>query len=674
MNRLRILFLLLSCTLGAQTSNVAPILQATGNQAYCPGTALPIATSMSFIDPDDTGTQQVTVQISGGYVVGQDILMLTGVHPNISSSWDAAAGKLTLTGITSQPTYAELQAAILGVVYQSNHPAPTGTRTFAIAVGDANYLPSTGHYYLFVPNVGITWSDALTLAAASNYFGLQGYLATLTSAEEATFAGNQASGTGWIGASDQQTEGQWRWMSGPEMGTLLTYSFWNSGEPNNMGNEDYAHITAPGVGIPGSWNDLSNTGESSGPYQPQGYIVEFGGMPNDPILQLSTSTSVYMVQINSITEGESCGPGSVTLSVTASGNPIAWYTSAVGGTPIASGPSFTTPILSSTTVYFAALVDCPNTPRTPLVALIRDVPVVTVGPTTTACAGNTQLLSATTTAGILRWYDDPTTSVALASGTTFTTPPLTAAAMYYVEADNNGCRSGRIPIVLPLFPSPDLGNDEVLAWCENQSGTLSVSFPNGTYLWSNGSTTNTITVSQAGTYTVTVTTPEGCTDSKTFTVNTYAIPQIASVLVNGLDVSLFTVNPGDYEYSIDGLNFQDTPFFTLPTGGNYVATVREVHGCGLVIYPFNATFFSAFFTPNGDGINDQWTPKGLVWNAQTSIVIFDRFGRILKVLDANTPGWDGLFMGQLAPADDYWFRFQADESAAPQLGHFSLKR
>jgi hypothetical protein len=49
--------------------------------------------------------------------------------------------------------------------------------------------------------------------------------------------------------------------------------------------EDYAHITAPGVGITGSWNDLTNTGDPAGNYQPKDYIVEYGGMSGDPVLK-----------------------------------------------------------------------------------------------------------------------------------------------------------------------------------------------------------------------------------------------------------------------------------------------------------------------------------------------------------------------------------------------------
>lgn len=78
------IFLLFSSILFGQ--NVAPILQATGNQTYCPQTSLPIVTNMSIIDPDDPGIAAMYIQISSGYVAGQDALTLTGTHPTIVAS------------------------------------------------------------------------------------------------------------------------------------------------------------------------------------------------------------------------------------------------------------------------------------------------------------------------------------------------------------------------------------------------------------------------------------------------------------------------------------------------------------------------------------------------------------------------------------------------------------
>ena len=131
-------------------------------------------------------------------------------------------------------------------------------------------------------------------------------MATISVQDESDLLGSQAPGAGWIGASDAALEGDWYWVTGPEAGTLFWrggaggtafgYEFWNSGEPNNSGNEDYAHITAPGVGLPGSWNDLSNTGANSGVYQPKGYLVEYGGMPGDPPYPDLAATTTITVE------------------------------------------------------------------------------------------------------------------------------------------------------------------------------------------------------------------------------------------------------------------------------------------------------------------------------------------------------------------------------------------
>jgi hypothetical protein len=185
-------------------------------------------------------------------------------------------------------------------------------KEFSIVLAEANYLESTQHYYEYIPALGITWSAARDAAALRTFYGLQGYLATLTLPEEADLLGKQSSGAGWIGASDATAEGVWRWVTGPEAGTQFwnggaggtttapfNYANWNNGEPNNSGDEDYAHINAPGTGFDGSWNDLSNTGAGSGDYQPKGYLVEYGGMAGDPPApSISAVTRIWVDNVN----------------------------------------------------------------------------------------------------------------------------------------------------------------------------------------------------------------------------------------------------------------------------------------------------------------------------------------------------------------------------------------
>ncbi len=701
---LLVLFLFFDCYLAVTTPNLstdqkekkpvvlndAPVLIATGNQLYCPGTQMNIVTSMTIIDPDDTGIDAIYIQISSGYVNGQDLLTLTGTHPNIVFSWDAPTGKLTLSGASGQATYVDLITAIEDVVFSNFSVNPSGTRTFSITVGQANYLPSNGHYYEYVPSLGITWTNARAAASTRTYYGLQGYLATITAADEAQLSGEQAAGAGWIGGSDEETEGVWKWMTGPEAGTVFwnggtngftpNYANWNNGEPNNLNNEDYAHITAPGVGIPGSWNDLSNAGDISGDYQPKGYIVEYGGMPGDPVLQISTSTTITIPTITSSAAQSSCGDGSVTLTANASAGTVKWYANATGGTPLATGNSFTTPVLTQTTTYYVDAYDtsCTTGTRTAVTATINPIPTVTIASPTPVCGENSAVLNATPSAGTINWFNVATGGTSLGSGNTFTTPVLSEDTTFYAEAVNNGCSSGnRIAVNVVVYDLPDV-EDETVILCEGTVITLNAGVSNATYHWSTGESSQTIQVNNNAPYSVTVTSPapENCSKTKHFNIIQYDIPVIEAVVIKNSSVEIIASGNGEYNYSIDGLNYQDSNLFTVSEGGLYTAYIREKNVyCG---YSDEQTFVvilvPSFFSPNGDGHNDVFYLKGMEFYPNSSISIFNRYGKLIKQVVSGNPFWDGTFGGEKLPADDYWYVLKIDDTTPERRGHFSLLR
>ena len=91
--------------------------------------------------------------------------------------------------------------------------------------------------------------------------------------------------------------------------------------------------------------------------------------------------------------------------------------------------------------------------------------------------------------------------------------------------------------------------------------------------------------------------------------------------------------------------------------------------------------FPKFFTPNGDGKNDTWAVKGAnkTFYPNSSINIFNRFGKLVAQVPIDSQGWNGHFNGKVLPSDDYWYNIQlipADTTKEPILkkGHFSLLR
>jgi gliding motility-associated-like protein len=63
----------------------------------------------------------------------------------------------------------------------------------------------------------------------------------------------------------------------------------------------------------------------------------------------------------------------------------------------------------------------------------------------------------------------------------------------------------------------------------------------------------------------------------------------------------------------------------------------------------------------------------------SSINIFNRFGKLVAQVPIDSQGWNGMYNGKILPSDDYWFNIQlipADESKSPinKKGNFSLLR
>ena len=338
-------------------------LTANPSQLYCPLTEQPIVTDFYIKGTLEGGISAIYIQVSSGFNQSEDVLKLNENFENISPLWNASEAKLTLSSTDgSVLSIAELIQAVKSVVFYSSQSNPVRDKSISITIGEANYLPSSGHYYEFVSVPNITWIDAKSAAENKSYFGMQGYLVTIQSKDEALLVGELSPGVGWIGGTDEEKEGIWKWAGGPEEGTVFweggqngsspNFAFWNNGEPNNCcQGEDYAHITDNSVGIIGSWNDLPNKTSSSGNFQAKGYVVEYGGMPGDPELDFSTSTQLIIPKITEVTNVEGCADNPFTIDISANVEEVGWYDSETGGNLLFEGLSFTTQQSETTTFW-----------------------------------------------------------------------------------------------------------------------------------------------------------------------------------------------------------------------------------------------------------------------------------------------------------------------------------
>ncbi len=170
----------------------------------------------------------------------------------------------------------------------------------ARSAADAVYSPSTGHFYEYVPDADVTWTNANTGAAAHTLGGQAGYLATVPDASVNDLIASRIAGAEnvWLGGQAVDLGGNrvWTWEAGPLAGTEFSrcsstaystpcdfiggggaYRSWAWGEPNNWddgsASPGEAYMVTNWQGSYGLWNDLPSV-----TYGISGYVVEYGDL------------------------------------------------------------------------------------------------------------------------------------------------------------------------------------------------------------------------------------------------------------------------------------------------------------------------------------------------------------------------------------------------------------
>jgi hypothetical protein len=505
--------------------------------------------------------QGMKISFTQGYVAGEDELVYSG---GLTKSYPTP-GTLLLTGSTLIQDYID---AIRTITYVNTKSTPTiGIRKITISLDDVDYLPETGHFYRYISKTGISWMNARDEAASSAmmYYGLKGYLATVTSQAENDFIKLKTKGVGWIGGSDEAVEGTWRWVTGPEgleesgNGRIFwigryndsgagpyqgRYTNWNTNEPNQSGNEDYAHITLFSGNPFNSykWNDLPNIG-GNGDYAPQGYLIEWGGSAGEQDLNLSATLDL---QVNTmlfktgaiapICEGESVTlnqPDTNPIPGTYIWSPTETLTGFALPNPVAS------PVVSTTYTVAATRGDCSNSAQ--FVVTVNPKPLSLLNAVENICKG----ASITLDPGEHKSYS-------WSNGAATRTIVVTDPGEYRLTlTTDKGCTGkSAAMVIVHEFPTVDFSNLDSLV-CGNPRSTLVNIGTTGT-IWSLSSVDNNATISglnvsvpQDGVYPMIYKSAlyPGCNTTKQFNLAFYKTPKVS-----------FSINSTEcYGYNLDVL-------------------------------------------------------------------------------------------------------------------------
>ena len=196
-------------------------------------------------------------------------------------------------------------------------------------------------------------------------------------------------------------------------------------------------------------------------------------------------------------------------------------------------------------------------------------PVVNLGPDTDFCEGNSLELDAQNNGSTYLWNDGDESQKRI----------ITETGEYEVTVTNgDGCSSSdKMNLTVHANPTPTLSNQAI---CDGETLILDAENHGSTYLWSNGDKTQKIKVSTQGTYSVDITSDEGCTitDNMELTVNANPVVDLGpdNEFCEGNSVELDAENPGSTYLWNDGDKNRKR---IITETGEYEVTVTNGNGC-----------------------------------------------------------------------------------------------
>lgn len=340
----------------------------------------------------------------------------------------------------------------------------------------------------------------------------------------------------------------------------------------------------------------------------------------------------------------------------------------IGGAPVADPAAVTAAGTYTLTVTNAS--GCSGTAE--VVLAVNEAPVLDADRTVTICTGAVLDLN-----GL---YDtDGLPPLWTIGGATVPDPGVVAEAGIYrlVVINAAGCSDTAV-VELVVSPGPSLGDDLSFTLCPWQTVDLSTVFPvldmTASYASDGQALADPTAVSAPGTYTVTVTDANGCTDEAQASVTAMACLCEADFTEDAhciQDPTKFTLLADSAivaaSWDMNGvLSTEIDPVVRFSAEEDVLVTLRATLSCGVVTVERTisvqdcsdscSVWIPSAFTPDNDTKNDTWTWNGECRPEDFHMEIYDRLGEVIfKTNDPERP-WDGTCKGVMSPSGMYAYR------------------
>jgi hypothetical protein len=220
------------------------------------------------------------------------------------------------------------------------------------------------------------------------------------------------------------------------------------------------------------------------------------------------------------------------------------------------------------TVTITNASNCTNTAS--VTVSVIHVPIPPISGVLSFCPGGNATLSAPLGFSAYQWSTNQSTESIV----------VQQAGTYQVTVTNSAGCTATNAVTVSVLPAPSISISGIQSFCEGENSVLNAGAGFSTYIWSAGQSTQNITVTQAGIYTVTVVNAQGCTGTANQTITVNPVP-VASI-GGGLsfcagESTILSANPGQAAYAWN--TGETTQSIQVTASGPYSTTITNSFGC-----------------------------------------------------------------------------------------------